>query len=145
MSPAEGGVIVVGVDGSDGSRDALRWAFAQARLTGAAVRAVASWRWPGYVTRIPPGADPQAETTEVLRDLVAAVHAEFDDIRVDEEVVQGPAGPALLTQAADAALLVVGAQGRAAFPGMLLGSVAEYCVRNGPCPVVVVRTLAGEG
>ena len=40
------------------------------------------------------------------------------------------------------ALLVVGARGRAAYPGMLLGSVAEYCVRNGPCPVVVVRTPA---
>jgi solute:Na+ symporter, SSS family len=35
-----------------------------------------------------------------------------------------------------------GARGRAAYPGMLLGSVAEYCVRNGPCPVVVVRTPA---
>ena len=56
--------------------------------------------------------------------------------------MQGPAGPSLLTQAEGATLLVVGARGRAAFPGMLLGSVAEYCVRNGPCPVVVVRTLA---
>jgi nucleotide-binding universal stress UspA family protein len=143
MSPGDGGVIVVGVDGSEGSRDALRWAFAQARLTGAAVRAVASWRWPSYVTRIPPGADLHTETAEVLHDLVTSVSAEFSDVEVDEEVVQGPAGPALLTQAADATLLVVGARGRAAFPGMLLGSVAEYCVRNGPCPVVVVRTLAG--
>jgi nucleotide-binding universal stress UspA family protein len=48
--------------------------------------------------------------------------------------VTAPAGPALLSQAADAALLVVGARGRAAYPGMLLGSVAEYCVRNGPAP-----------
>ena len=55
-------VIVVGVDGSDGSRDAVRWAAEQARLTGAALRAVASWRWPNYVTRIPPGADPGADT-----------------------------------------------------------------------------------
>jgi len=54
-------------------------------------------------------------------------------------VIEGPPGPALLTQAEDASLLVVGAQGRAAFPGMLLGSVAEYCVRHGSCPVVVVR------
>jgi nucleotide-binding universal stress UspA family protein len=142
MAGADGGVIVVGVDGSDGSKDALRWAAAQATLTGAALRAVASWRWPNYVTRIPPGADLQAETTEVLHELVEAVRAEFPDVEVSEHVLQGPAGPALLTQAADATLLVVGAHGRAAFPGMLLGSVAEYCVRNGPCPVVVVRTLA---
>lgn len=61
---------------------------------------------------------------------------------VGERVIEGPGGPALLSQAADASLLVVGARGRATYPGMLLGSVAEYCVRNGPCPVVVVRTPA---
>ena len=62
-------------------------------------------------------------------------------LRADDE--QGrAAGPALLSQADGATLLVVGAQGRAAFPGMLLGSVAEYCVRNGRCPVVVVRAMA---
>ncbi len=142
MAGGDGGVIVVGVDGSDGSRDALRWALQQARLTGAGVRAVASWRWPNYVTRIPPGADLQSETTEVLHEVVDSVRAEFSGVDVTEHVLQGPAGPALLTQAEDATLLVVGAQGRAAFPGMLLGSVAEYCVRHGPCPVVVVRTLA---
>jgi len=86
------GLIVVGVDGSTASRDAVRWAAGQALLTGASLRAVSSWRWPNYITRIPPGVDPAA-----------------------------------------------GAQGRAAFPGMLLGSVAEYCVRHGDCPVVVVR------
>jgi nucleotide-binding universal stress UspA family protein len=56
--------------------------------------------------------------------------------------ISGPGGPALLTQAEGASVLVVGARGRAAFPGMLLGSVAEYCVRNGLCPVVVVRSPA---
>jgi len=72
--------------------------------------------------------------------VVAEIRAEFPEVQVSDRVVEGPGGPALLSQAADASLLVVGARGRAAFPGMLLGSVAEYCVRNGPCPVVVVRT-----
>jgi nucleotide-binding universal stress UspA family protein len=142
MTGTDGGVIVVGVDGSDGSRDALLWAAGQARLVGAAVRAVATWRWPNYITRIPPGADLKAETTEVLHELVEPLRGEFPDIDFSEHVVEGPPGPALLTQATDATLLVVGAHGRATFPGMLLGSVAEYCVRNGHCPVVVVRTLA---
>lgn len=137
-------VIVVGVDGSDGSRDALRWAAGQARLTGAAIRAVASWRWPNYVTRVPPGADLQGETARTLTETLEPVRAEFDGLQITQHVVQGPAGPSLLTQSEGASLLVVGARGRAAFPGMLLGSVAEYCVRNGPCPVVVVRTLAGS-
>lgn len=135
-------VIVVGVDGSEGSRDALVWATDQAELTGAAVRAVATWRWPSYLTRVPPGADLQADTEQTLREMVEPVLAAHPGLTVTQDVVQGPAGPALLSKADDAALLVVGARGRAAFPGMLLGSVAEYCVRHGPCPVVVVRTLA---
>jgi nucleotide-binding universal stress UspA family protein len=58
-------------------------------------------------------------------------------VPVSDHVVDGPGGPALLSQADGATLLVVGAQGRAAYPGMPLGSVAEYCVRNGACPVAV--------
>ena len=139
---AEQGVIVVGVDGSEGSRDALNWAAEHARLTGAALRAVATWRWPSYLTRVPPGADPAGDTTVVLRDMVAPVREKYDDVAVSKHVVHGPPGPSLLTQSEGATLLVVGARGRAAFPGMRLGSVAEYRVRNGPCPVVVVRTLA---
>ncbi len=135
-------VIVVGVDGSEGSADALRWAAGQAQLTGASLRAIASWRWPSYVTRVPPGADPAGDTERTLRESVEPIRAEYPDLEISEHVVQGPAGPSLLTHSENAALLVVGARGRAAFPGMLLGSVAEYCVRNGPCPVVVVRTLA---
>ena len=77
-----------------------------------------------------------------MHESVAPIRADFPDLDISEHVVQGPAGPSLLTHSENATLLVVGARGRAAFPGMLLGSVAEYCVRNGPCPVVVVRTLA---
>lgn len=132
-------VIVVGIDGSTGSRDAARWAAGQARLTGAELRAVSSWRWPNYITRIPPGADLRADTLRTLHDVMTEIRAGFPDVPVSEDVVEGPSGPALLSRAGDAALLVVGAQGRATYPGMLLGSVAEYCVRNGPCPVVVVR------
>ena len=135
-------VIVVGVDGSEGSNDALRWAAGQAQLTGAALRAIASWRWPSYVTRVPPGSDPAGDTERTLHESVAPIRADFPDLDISEHLVQGPAGPSLLTHSENATLLVVGARGRAAFPGMLLGSVAEYCVRNGPCPVVVVRTLA---
>jgi nucleotide-binding universal stress UspA family protein len=137
-------VVVVGVDGSDGSRDAVRWAAEQARLTGAELRAVASWRWPNYITRIPPGVDLRADTERTLQEVVAEIRRDFPDLPVSERVVEGPGGPALLSQADGATLLVVGARGRAAFPGMLLGSVAEYCVRNGSCPVVVVRAPATQ-
>jgi nucleotide-binding universal stress UspA family protein len=103
---------------------------------------VASWRWPNYLTRIPPGVDPASDTAQTLDETVEAALAATEggqQVEISRRVVEGPAGPALLTQAEDAQLLVVGAKGRAAFPGMLLGSVAEYCVRHGNCPVVVVR------
>jgi nucleotide-binding universal stress UspA family protein len=136
-------VIVVGIDGSDNSRQAARWALSQAALTGTGLRAVSSWRWPNYLTRVPPGVDLAEETSQVLDEIIEGVLAENPQaaatVTVTRHVLEGPAGPALLTQSAGATLLVVGAQGRAAFPGMLLGSVAEYCVRQGTCPVVVVR------
>jgi nucleotide-binding universal stress UspA family protein len=143
MTSGTDAVIVVGVDGSDTSRDAMRWAVSQAALTGAELRAVSSWRWPNYITRVPPGVDLGQETAEMLAEVVKEVLAENPQaagtLAVSQHVVEGPAGPALLTQSHGATLLVVGARGRAAFPGMLLGSVAEYCVREGTCPVVVVR------
>jgi nucleotide-binding universal stress UspA family protein len=120
----------------------------QARLTRATLRAVSSWRWPNYLTRVPPGVDLAEETATVLDEVIDGVVAEDPGAHsagldagmvVTKHVLEGPPGPALLSQAQDASLLVVGARGRAAFPGMLLGSVAEYCVRNGSCPVVVVR------
>ena len=132
-------VIVVGVDGSPSSQRAVRWAAQQAKLTGATLRAVSSWRWPNYITRIPPGVDMASDTRRTLDEVLEEALTGSEDLTVTRHVIEGPPGPALLTQAQDASLLVVGAQGRAAFPGMRLGSVAEYCVRQGSCPVVVVR------
>ena len=132
-------VIVVGVDGSPSSERAVRWAAQQAKLTGATLRAVSSWRWPNYITIMPPGVDLASDTRRTLDEVLEEALTGSEDLTVTRHVIEGPPGPALLTQAQDASLLVVGAQGRAAFPGMLLGSVAEYCVRQGSCPVVVVR------
>ncbi len=67
--------------------------------------------------------------------------AEFPDVPVSDHVVEGPGGPALLSQADRATLLVVGAQGRR-LSGHAARIGAEYCVRNGACPVVVVRIPA---
>lgn len=132
-------VIVVGVDGSPASQRAVRWAADQAKLTGATLRAVASWRWPNYITRVPPGIDLPKDTEQTLDEVLKEALVGFENVSVTRHVIEGPPGPALLSQAEDASLLVVGAQGRAAFPGMLLGSVAEHCVRHSSCPVVVVR------
>jgi nucleotide-binding universal stress UspA family protein len=138
--------IVVGVDSSHGSKAALGWALAQARLTGAAVEAVAAWQQPatyeysyGSIPFPSPGDSIAAAAEKVLTETVAAVVGTKDepvDVRI--KVAHGPAAQVLLEAAVGAELLVVGSRGRGAFAGMLLGSVSQHCIQHAPCPVIVV-------
>ncbi|MEX5637832.1 universal stress protein [Parafrankia sp. FMc2] len=132
--------IVVGADGKAPSVAALRWAVPQAEATGAVIDVVTGWQVPAtiLVTRTYTEGDYMEDARQALERTV-------DEALVNEPVVHigmylVPERPALaLTRTAeDADLLVVGGHGRD-FPGMRLGSVASYCVRNAPCPVVVVR------
>lgn len=140
-------MIVVGVDGSDGSRDALRWALGQARATGEAIRAVAAWDVPvnfGY----PPGYedfDWSASARQALDDAVADVVGEQRDVSVAKEVYRGHASNILVDASREADLLVVGSRGHGAVVGMLIGSVSQHCVQHAECPVVVVRPARKHG
>lgn len=138
------GTIVVGIDGSEGSLAALRWAADEARLRHARLEVVVSWQYPALST-IPafgvlPPADEMSE--EAKRGLTALLRdeglADDPDLEVVEAVVQGSAGSALLDAAADADLLVVGSRGHGGVAGLLLGSVSLQCVTHAACPVVVV-------
>lgn len=140
------GEIIVGVDGSEGSRSALRWAARTGAARGARCRAIAAWQYPANaVTPAAPAILPAPEemderTCDDLRALVRQVlDAEAD--RVDVEAGRGPAAAVLLAAAAraDTDTLVVGARGRGGFAGLLLGSVSQECVEHSPCPVVVLR------
>lgn len=135
--------IVVGVDSSHGSRNALRWALAQARMTGATVHVVTAWQNPvvydGWVPAGPDSYSIAAVAEKILAETVADVVGTRDrpvDIRT--AVAEGPAAQVLLTAAAGAELLVVGSRGHGAFAGMLLGSVSQHCVQHAPCAVVVI-------
>jgi nucleotide-binding universal stress UspA family protein len=138
--------IVVGVDSSHGSKVALRWALAQARLTGTTVEAVTAWQHPtmyGYsYGAIPfPSADDgiAAMAEKALAETVADVVGTRDKpVEVRATVAEGPAAHVLLTAAAGAELLVVGSRGHGGFAGMLLGSVSQHCAHHAPCPVVVI-------
>ena len=138
--------IIVGVDGSDGSRAALRWAARTAAAQGAGLRAVAAWQYPSSaVTPAGPatlrGPDEMDERT--CDDVRAVVREELEAgaDRVEVEAGRGPAASVLLAVAAraDAGMLVVGARGLGGFAGLLLGSVSQELVEHSPCPVVVLR------
>ncbi|MFD8705112.1 universal stress protein [Kitasatospora sp. NPDC059648] len=137
--------IVVGVDGSEQSRRALRWAVRQAKLTGAAVRAVIAWEppfsgWGGSVPVAEEGGLGDIARKVLLESIEKAVGSE-PPVEITPRVEEGTAAQALLKAAAedDVALLVVGSRGLGGFTGALLGSVSQHCVQHAPCPVVIVR------
>ncbi|GLW57986.1 universal stress protein [Kitasatospora phosalacinea] len=134
--------IVVGVDGSPASVDALRWAVGQAHAVGADVEAVTAWLhpsapgWSGHPDDEEFGA---AIAHKILDNAVAEVSGPGRPVRIATRVVKGGAVAALLAAARGAELLVVGSRGFGGFSGALLGSVGQHCVQHAPCPVVVVR------
>jgi nucleotide-binding universal stress UspA family protein len=148
MTSAEGTTttrrrIVVGVDGSQCSLAALRWAVRQAELTGAPLEIVSAWEWPvsysGWETPLPPDYDPADEARRQLDQTVSAVLTPDDAIEVRRSVVEGHAAPVLEALSKTADLVVVGNHGHGEFVRMLLGSVSEHCVTHCHCPVVVTR------
>lgn len=137
--------IVVGVDGSEGSKLALRWACDEARrIDGAQVLAVATWTYPvvaaspwmgGYDMPL----DLTEATTQALDESVAEVVSEgFPADRISTKVVCGPAAGTLIEIGQGADLLVVGSRGLGGFTGLLLGSVSHQVAAHAPCPVIVV-------
>ena len=139
--------IVVGVDGSEASLDALRWAARQARLTGAPLLAVTAWAFPEHPTPfgiVPDLPLPPDELDRVRARLDEATRAVVgpDEVDLRTDVVPGDAAAVLLRAAEEAQLLVVGNRGRGTFAGVLLGSVTARVVHHAPCPVVVVRHRA---
>lgn len=138
---SERGFIVVGVDGSPSSVQALRWALGQARLTGAVVRAITTWDFPASYGWAVAGDDIDWEGSARAA-LERAVKEAVDDeatVPVEQDVVRGHPAHVLVHVAAGADLLVVGSRGHGGFTGLLLGSVSQHVVVHASCPVVVVH------
>lgn len=132
--------IVVGVDGSEGSIEALRWAGRQARATGAPISVIAAWDLPMYFGYAPAMDDIDwAASARQGLDQAVEKAAIDEDIILSRHVVRGHAGTVLVDAGRDAELLVVGSRGHGAVAGMLLGSISQYCTQHASCPVVVVR------
>ena len=133
--------IVVGVDGFESSRAALRWAIHQAKLTGAVVDAVTAWQVPAGSGLIPVAdlPDYQDDARIILTEAIAEMYAVDTEVEVRPYVTEGRAGPVLVGAAEGADLLVVGCRGHGGLAEAMLGSVGQYCVHHAPCPVVVMR------
>jgi len=142
------GTIVVGVDGSDCSRAALEFAFDEAVLRGAGVRAVAALPADAYwaaSSGMSPSlldelkADMEKMARGMVDDLVRERDGAVADVTVEVRALDGAPGRVLVDQSRDADMLVVGHRGRGGFRSTVLGSVGLQCVLHASVPVTVVR------
>ncbi|HUK72082.1 MAG TPA: universal stress protein [Streptosporangiaceae bacterium] len=145
--------IVVGVDGGQNTADAVAFAFEEAVLRGAKLRAIHSWTHAlaqgagdSRKARSHEGASHAkeamaAQSTRMLAESVASWREKYPDVRLTEQVERGHAAKILTDASATAGLLVVGAHGKGGFPGLALGSVTHSVLHHAHCPVVVVRPL----
>lgn len=149
--PTTGSGIVVGVDGSETARVAVRFAAAEARHTGQKLRLVHAWQEPSiyestylldedFVTAI------ENEHRQTLQHAADDVHREYPDVATDNELTltlsRGDAARALLQAEPAPALVVVGSRGLHGLPRLLLGSVSHDVVLNLDVPVIVVGPAA---
>jgi nucleotide-binding universal stress UspA family protein len=134
--------IVVAIDGSATSLEALRWAIDHADRLGAVVEALHVWQIPNeYGVPIPdvPGENFEDTAERALRGSIDEVLAGRTGAPVEAVTTQGYPPKALVERSKTADLLVVGSRGRGALAGTLLGSVSLHCVTHAECPVVVIR------
>ena len=148
--------VVVGVDGSAGAKEALRWALAEARLRRSRVRAVHAWMF-GYIGGSVEGYpywggslgsytsigvdlnELHRAAEDLLERALADAEDEAGDVEIEREVVQGAAAEVLVSAVSPEDLLVVGSRGHGGFAGLLLGSVSQQCAHHASCPVVIVH------
>jgi len=138
-------IIVVGVDGSAGSRRALTWAAAEAASHGSDLVVVNVWEH----TLLPPAGsvsvserfvpDPSQATAEELVRVIKDELGEQPAVLVQPRVKQGSPAKVLIEESANADLLVVGTRGHGGFAGLVLGSVSQHVAAYAQCPVTVVR------
>lgn len=142
MTERDNRAIVVGVDGSAGSKAALAFALREGLARGSSVEVVTTWLMGPAISDIATATtveEEQAKAKEIQDATLAQVLAEFDERpTVSQVVLQNYGGHALVEAAHDAAMLVVGNSRKNLVARALLGSVSEYCVRHAKVPVVVV-------
>ncbi|HXZ71797.1 MAG TPA: universal stress protein [Streptosporangiaceae bacterium] len=134
--PAAGyvpGPVVVGADGSDGSRAAIAFAAEEAMLRAVPVLAVCALAdSPGSLG----GAGRMQEAFD--RD-IARREKEYPELAILRQVTFSQPRTALLEATSGAQLLVVGSRGRGGLEGMPLGSVSQAMLHHARCPVGVVH------
>jgi nucleotide-binding universal stress UspA family protein len=131
-------LVVVGVDGSENSKEAVALAFEEAVLRSARLLAVQVRRPLGRPVAAARDRWLEAEARAELSEATAGWQEKYPDIEVRHEVLHGKSAHRLIREAAHADCLVVGARGGGGFRGLMLGSVSHDLLHHTPCPLIVV-------
>ena len=135
---AHGGEVIVGIDGSERSMLALRWAAAEAAADNATLRIVHAWQVPVYAQMAVPQMLTALEDGAAELVSMVAEDPSLEGLNVKREVVCGGPAQALLDNADDASMLVVGSRGLGALKRFLLGSTSRQVSQHATSTVVVV-------
>ncbi len=142
-SPISHPRVIVAVDGSPSSLEALRQGRLQARLLGTTVLAVCAWHQQNGL--FPPMSyHPEEDSREILHNSIREAFHPDVVTDVDAVPVNGDPADALIRLSAGAAMLVVGSRGHSGVVGTMLGSVSARIAAHAACPVLVVHQAAGE-
>jgi nucleotide-binding universal stress UspA family protein len=145
-------VIVVGVDQSDGAKEALRFALTEAKLRHAKLRVVHAWQYgtigtAGFESFYPAVGAGVGEVRDAaeqsFEQMLIEPLQDTNSVEVEQRLVQGRAAGVLVNESRDADLLVVGSRGHGGFTGLLLGSVSQQVSHHATCPVVIVHPNGG--
>ncbi|WIM70892.1 universal stress protein [Corynebacterium suedekumii] len=138
-------IVVVAVDGSPASHNAVRWAANTANKRGIPLRLASSYTMPQFLYAegmVPPQElfdDLQAETMEKIDEARAIAHEVAPEIKIGHTIAEGSPIDMLLEMAKESTMIVMGSRGLGGLSGMVMGSVSAAVVSHATCPVVVVR------
>ena len=133
--------VVVGIDGSAASEEALAWAADESRVRGAVLEIDHVWSLPnlgygGFVAQID---DFEKDAKDLLERVTDQARKNHPDLTIESNLLEGPPAPALIVRGKRADLLVVGSRGHGGFTGLMLGSVSQQLVHHAEFPIVVVH------
>jgi nucleotide-binding universal stress UspA family protein len=137
--------ILVGVDGSNSSVDALRFAERLSKALGHPIEALTAWDYPaltGYF--VAAEWEPERDARDILDTAIAEAFRSDVPQGLVRTVRNGSPARVLIEASSRAEMLVVGSRGRGGFVGLLLGSVSATCAEHARCPVLVMHSALGS-
>lgn len=143
--------IIVGVDGSGHSEEALTWALNEAAIRNAPLTVISVLEhgadfWtgnPNIFDQHQPEREIAHQSVQKMVDQAAARLGDSRPASVTVRVVSGTPAEILINASGDADVMVVGSRGSGGLARLLMGSVSSQVAQHARCPVVVVRPKGG--